>query len=93
MVLFVDEIFSGTNYQDRMFGAKNIIEKLSHENVIGFITTHDFELCEIENKNIVNYHFSEEYIEGKMEFSHKIRSGKCNGTNAVQLMRETGILC
>lgn len=92
MILFVDEIFSGTNYQDRMYGAKNIIEKLSEEDVIGFITTHDFELCEIKNDRIENYHFSEEYIDGKMNFSHKIKEGKCNGTNAVQLMNEVGIL-
>ena len=92
MVLFVDEIFSGTNYQDRMYGAKNIINKLSQEDVIGFITTHDFELCEIDNQNIENYHFSEEYVDGKMNFSHKIQYGKCNGTNAIELMNETGIL-
>ena len=92
MVLFVDEIFSGTNYQDRMYGAKNIISKLSNDDVLGFITTHDFELCEIDDANIVNYHFSEEYIDGKMNFSHKIRDGKCNGTNAIQLMNEVGIL-
>lgn len=92
MVLFVDEIFSGTNYQDRMFGARNIVNKISKENVIGFITTHDFELCELKNRNIVNYHFSEEYENGKMVFNHKIQSGECQGTNAVQLMHETGIL-
>ena len=92
IILFVDEIFSGTNYQDRIFGAKNIINKLSDENVIGFITTHDFELCEINNSDIVNYHFSEEYDNGKMKFSHKIKEGECQGTNAIQLMEETGIL-
>ena len=92
MILFVDEIFSGTNYQDRIFGAKNIIQQLSNENVMGFITTHDFELCEIPCDNLANYHFTEEYVNGKMQFSHKINEGKCHGTNAVALMKETGLL-
>lgn len=90
--LFVDEIFSGTNYQDRIFGAKNIIKQLTEGNVIGFITTHDFELCEIQNSSISNYHFSEKYKNGKMIFNHKIQSGECRGTNAIQLMQETGLL-
>ena len=92
MILFVDEIFSGTNYQDRMYGAKNILENLSKKNIIGFITTHDFELCQINIENLANYHFSEEYVNGKMQFSHKIQKGKCQGTNAVALMEQVGIL-
>ncbi len=92
MVVFIDEIFKGTNYADRIFGAKKVLEKLSTINCMVFLTTHDFELCEIEDKKLKNYHFSEEYVNGKMVFSHKIKTGKCQSTNAKQLMEEIGIV-
>ncbi len=92
IVVFIDEIFKGTNYADRIFGAKKVLEKLSTINCMVFLTTHDFELCEIEDKKLKNYHFSEEYVNGKMVFSHKIKTGKCQSTNAKELMKEIGIV-
>ncbi len=92
MIVFIDEIFKGTNYADRIFGAKRVIENLSEINCIVFLTTHDFELCEMENSKVKNYHFSEEYVDGKMVFSHKIKTGQCESTNAKELMKEIGIV-
>ncbi len=92
MLVFIDEIFKGTNYADRIFGAKKVLEKLSKINCIVFLTTHDFELCEVDISKIKNYHFFEEYVEGKMVFNHKINDGKCQSTNAKELMKEIGIV-
>lgn len=92
IIVFIDEIFKGTNYNDRILGAKEIIKKLSKLNCIVLITTHDFELCEIDNKKINNYHFEEQYIENKITFDYKIKNGRCKTTNAKYLMSLIGII-
>jgi hypothetical protein len=92
MVIFIDEIFKGTNSNDRIQGAISLIEKLNKHNIIIFISTHDFELCEIKSVNIRNYHFSEYYEEDKIKFDYKLKSGRCNTTNAKYLMKIAGII-
>ncbi len=92
IIVFIDEIFKGTNYNDRILGAKEVVKKLSELNCIVFLTTHDFELCEINNKEIKNYSFSESYKNNKIIFDYTIREGKCKTTNAKYLMKEMGIL-
>lgn len=92
IIVFIDEIFKGTNYNDRILGAKETLKQLSKLNCIVFLTTHDFELCEISNKEIKNYHFSEQYENNKIIFDYKIKEGKCQTTNAKYLMKEMGII-
>lgn len=92
MVIFIDEIFKGTNYNDRIVGAKEVLKKLSKLPCIVFLTTHDFELCEIDNKKIHNYHFEETYTKNKISFDYKIKNGQCTTTNARYLMKEIGII-
>lgn len=91
-VVFIDEIFKGTNYNDRLFGAKAVVHKLAEKHCITFITTHDFELCEVPEKKVSNYHFTENYKGDQIVFDHKIRSGQCKTTNARYLMERIGVL-
>ena len=90
MLVLVDEIFKGTNYNDRMYGAKEVVRKLNNKKTIAFITTHDFELC--ESARVKNYHVKEDYEGEKIIFDYKIRSGKCSSTNAKYLMKKLGII-
>lgn len=90
MLVLIDEIFKGTNYQDRIYGAKEVIKRLHTNKTITFITTHDFELC--EEKWVVNYHVKESYEGDKILFDYKIRKGKCTSTNARYLMKKLGII-
>lgn len=92
IIIFIDEIFKGTNYNDRILGAKEVIKKLSKLNCLVLITTHDFELCEINNKKIYNYHFNEEYQGDRITFDYKIKKGMCKTTNAKYLMKKIGII-
>ncbi len=92
IMIFIDEIFKGTNYNDRIYGAKEIIKKLKKLNAITFITTHDFELCDLEDKSIHNYHFEEKYEGTKITFDYIIKEGKCLTTNAKYLMKTLGII-
>lgn len=92
MIIFIDEIFKGTNYNDRILGAKETLRKFSALNCIVFLTTHDFELCEINNKKINNYHFKETYEKDKIHFDYKIKKGICQTTNAKYLMKQMNII-
>lgn len=87
ILVLIDEIFKGTNALDRLIGSKRVIDKLNNQYAI--ISTHDFELCKLEN--IKNYHFEEEYNEGKIYFSYKIKEGQCKTTNGKFLMDSIGL--
>jgi len=89
----LDEVFKGTNSLDRHTGAKVLINKLSLTNSIGLVSTHDLELCDLEEENdkIANYHFQEYYEDGKIYFDYQLRSGPSTTRNALYLMQLAGI--
>lgn len=91
-LVLVDEIFKGTNYNDRMYGAYQVMKKLNDNRTILLITTHDFELCDAKIDNLNNYYFKEYYEGEVIKFDYKIRSGKCDSTNAKYLMKKLGII-
>ncbi len=89
----LDEIFKGTNSRDRHTGARILIKLLSSEGAVGFVSTHDVELGDLEKEDsrIRNYHFREYYREGKLLFDYKLRKGVSNTRNAVYLMKMAGM--
>lgn len=94
MLFLIDEIFRGTNSNDRIIGAKTVLKNLNTPWCCGLISTHDFELCDLENldsKKILNYHFKEDYIDEKIHFDYKLIKGRSDTTNAKFLMRMIGI--
>ena len=93
MICMIDEIFKGTNSADRIVGAKEAITRLAGKKCITLVSTHDFELCSIEDKDknpADNYHFEEYYDNDELKFDYKIRSGKCTTTNALAILRLAG---
>ena len=94
MLYLIDEIFRGTNSLDRIAGAKVVLKKLSENGAIGLVSTHDFELCDLEQEewaNFRNYHFQEHYADGHIQFDYKLRPGRCSTSNARYLMKMVGI--
>lgn len=92
MIFLIDEIFTGTNSVDRILGAKNVIANLNRKNVIGAITTHDLELCELDVKErIENFYFKDKYDGKSISFDYKLNKGKSTSTNARNLMNLAGI--
>lgn len=89
----LDEIFKGTNSIDRHTGAKILVAKLSTENALGFVSTHDLELGDIENTNkrVKNYHLKEYYKDDKLYFDYKLRPGVSTTRNALYLMKMAGL--
>jgi DNA mismatch repair ATPase MutS len=94
MIYLIDEIFMGTNSADRITGARSVLKNLSKSWIIGMISTHDFELCDLEqesNVNVENYHFVETYSNNEILFDYKLRPGRSRTTNAKYLMKMVGI--
>ncbi|GKX65084.1 MutS family DNA mismatch repair protein [Inconstantimicrobium mannanitabidum] len=89
----LDEIFKGTNSMDRHTGAEMLINQLSKKPALGFVSTHDLELCDLQDSNnkVTNYHFKEHYVNNEIKFDYTLRSGKSTTRNAVYLMRMAGI--
>lgn len=92
MIAFIDEVFRGTNSNDRICGAISMIKNLCKDNVMLFITTHDFELCEITDEHVKNYHFTEHYEGEQILFDYLLKNGKCKTTNAQFLLKLAGII-
>lgn len=95
MISLIDEIYKGTNSKDRIYAAKETIRNLSKPFSFTLVTTHDLELCDLENDigiDAKNYYFTEYYKENKIFFDYKLREGRCATTNARYLLRMAGIL-
>lgn len=89
----LDEMFKGTNSEDRHKGGFSLINQLSKLNTSGIIATHDIELAKLAgNKSLVtNYSFNSEIKENSMVFSYALHPGICIDFNASELMKKSGI--
>lgn len=89
----LDEMFKGTNSEDRHKGGFSLINQISKLKTSGIIATHDIELAKLsENKMLVtNYSFNSEIKNDSMNFNYKLHSGICNDFNASELMERSGI--
>ena len=89
----LDEMFKGTNSEDRHKGGFSLINQINKLKTSGIIATHDIELAKLsENKMLVpNYSFNSEIINGSMIFNYELHPGICNDFNASALMEKSGI--
>jgi hypothetical protein len=97
MLLVIDEIFKGTNSADRIVGAREALRRLTLPWSITLVSTHDFELCRLEQENtadvpVTNCHFAEHYEDDKILFDYKLKPGRCQTTNARCLLKMAGII-
>jgi len=94
-VLFLlDELFRGTNSQDRHDGAVAVLKTLSNSNTIGIVSTHDLELCNLAERSpdrYVNFHFEEFYRNDTIEFDYTLKKGRSTTKNALFLIKMIGI--
>ena len=89
----LDEMFKGTNSEDRHRGGFSLISQISKLKTSGIIATHDIELAKLSgNKKLVaNYSFNSEIKDNSMIFSYKLHPEICNDFNASELMKKSGI--
>ncbi|MFC2128406.1 DNA mismatch repair protein MutS [Bacteroidota bacterium] len=89
----LDEMFKGTNSEDRHKGGFSLINQISELKTSGIIATHDIELAKLSgNKMLVtNYSFNSVIKDNSMIFSYELHPGICNDFNASELMEKSGI--
>ena len=90
MLCLIDEIFKGTNSEDRIYGAQKAIATLTKPYIITFVTTHDAQLTDLTY--IKNYHFNEFYENDEIYFDYKIKEGISQTRNAKYLLKIAGII-
>ena len=89
----IDEIFRGTNNRERLIGSRAYVRSLAGKHGLGLIATHDLELARLadEVSQVVNYHFRDHVVDGRMAFDYTLRPGPCPTTNALKIMRLEGL--
>lgn len=88
----LDEMFKGTNSQDRFRGGVSLIRQLGELNAFGMISTHDLDLARLtEDLAIENFSFNSVIKEGQISFDYRLTPGICTDFNASELMRRSGI--
>lgn len=94
LLFLIDEIFRGTNSDDRTEGALIVLKNLSSPRICGMMTTHDYAMIDktVDSyKNICYYHFSEKYTDTGISFDYKLSDGISRESNARFLMKLVGI--
>jgi DNA mismatch repair ATPase MutS len=94
-VLFLlDELFRGTNSQDRHDGAVAVIEALKTDHTLGIVSTHDLQLSELGEKQdagFCNCHFKEYYVDKQIRYDYILYPGPSTTQNAMFLIQSIGI--
>jgi hypothetical protein len=93
LLFLIDEIFRGTNNRERLIGSRAYIQVLTQGNGLGAIATHDLELVQLaeETPKLVNVHFRDDVVDGRMVFDYKLHPGPCPTTNALKIMELAGL--
>jgi hypothetical protein len=94
LLFLLDELLNGTNSHDRRIGAASVVKSLLDRGAMGLITTHDLALTQIveEVKPYgANFHFEDQFSDGRMSFDYRLRSGIVEKSNALELMRSIGL--
>ncbi|MGS2740844.1 MutS-related protein [Sinomicrobium sp. M5D2P17] len=89
----LDEMFKGTNSEDRHRGGFSLIHQISKLKTSGIIATHDIKLAKLSGnqKLVTNYSFNSEIRDNSMIFSYKLHPEICHDFNASELMKNSGI--
>ncbi|MCG2391284.1 AAA family ATPase [Staphylococcus epidermidis] len=87
---FIDEIFKGTNTTERIAASESVLSYLDNQKAYQVIAaTHDVDLSTLLENTYNNYHFNESIQENSIFFDYKIKPGKANTRNAIELLRIT----
>ncbi len=95
MLFLVDEMFSGTNSNDRQTCSVTLLHSLAQSNIAGMMATHDIDLSRLADARpdqFINYHFTEHIEDQRMSFDYRLHPGPSTTTNAEYLMRSMGVL-
>jgi DNA mismatch repair ATPase MutS len=93
LLYLIDEIFRGTNNQERLIGSRAYLKSIEGANGVGLVATHDLELASLAagRPRVKNYHFRDHIAEGKMAFDYRLHPGPSPTTNALKIMALEGL--
>jgi DNA mismatch repair ATPase MutS len=94
LLFLLDELLQGTNSRDRLIGAEGVISAFLSRKAIGLVSTHDLALTDMNGRiggRLQNFHFQEEFEDGRMHFDYKLREGVVTKSNGLALMRSIGL--
>ena len=94
LLLLRDELFSGTNSDDRRQGAAAVVRRFLDRGAVGLLTTHDLSLTHLADQlapHVTNVHFVDQFTDGVMTFDYQMRPGVLQSSNGLTLMRAVGI--
>jgi len=94
LLFLLDEIFHGTNSDDRKVGAEGVVRGLVDRGAIGLVTTHDLALAAIADRlapAAANVHFADRFDAGTLLFDYTMKPGVVAHSNALALMRAVGL--
>lgn len=90
MLVVVDELFRGTNTNERIGAGAALLAALHEAGNFVFASTHDGELVSLLRDRFDPYHFAEEAVGGEMVFPFELRRGPATTRNAIALLRQVG---
>jgi hypothetical protein len=93
-LFLLDELLMGTNTRERQIASRELLKLLLDTGAAGAVTTHDLALTELAagaGHQVVNVHFRDVLVDGKMTFDYRLRDGVVETTNALRVLREAGI--
>lgn len=85
-----DELYRGTNSEERIFAAQRVLQYLVRRNALVLAATHDLELCDLLAEEYTSHHFSERVGDLGLEFDYKLKAGPATSRNAIALLRYLG---
>ena len=93
LLFCIDEIFRGTNNRERLIGSRAYVRALAGKHGVGFIATHDLELAKLADElpQVLNYHFRDQVLDGRMAFDYLLLPGPSPTTNALRIMQLEGL--
>ena len=96
LLIIADELFSGTNSEDKQKASIAFIKNLlKYNKLTTFIATHDLSVTELEKEysdKIMNYCFEIEHTRTVISYNYKIKRGITKSHNALVLLNQLGIL-
>ncbi|GHV59845.1 hypothetical protein FACS1894182_14530 [Bacteroidia bacterium] len=92
----MDELFRGTNSDDRLASSLSFIRKLTrYSDISAFIATHDLGITLLETEypdKVKNYCFECEHIGEQISFDYKIKRGITTSYNAYRLLQQMQVV-
>lgn len=86
----IDEVLRGTNTGERIAAASEALKAFSANNCLCLAATHDIELTHILEGLYENMHFTETICDGRISFDYRIRPGRSQSRNAIELLGMLG---